>query len=54
LIDLGVSKGVLPLLQLVIGQQLVPIHDDEGRLISRKGIYEVLSGELSDVIRNYS
>lgn len=50
LLDLGVSKNALSLLQLVVGQELKTQSDEEGRVTSRKGHFELLGPELSTMI----
>ncbi len=53
LMDLGVSKNVLPLLQLVIGQEL-RVKIENQKVVARVGVFEVLSGELSQLIKTYN
>lgn len=50
LVDLGVSKNVLPLIQLIIGQELM-IKMYEGKVTSRIGVFDVLSGEIQSLIK---
>lgn len=50
LIDLGVSRSLLPMITLSIGQHLISETDQSGRIVGRVGVYELI--EQINILEN--